>query len=161
MPLGAHTETTLCVHKLQYDSCLDTKSHEKSSRTSIVLKNKFRGGAKLGESVLFKKRFSRNEDIFKGIFQKKSKNVPLGAHTETTLCVDKLQHDSCLDTKSHEESSCTSVVMKNKSKGRGELGITPRFFNFLVVNYCFLGTVFHHNQIVCLWVHILRQYLGR
>ncbi len=63
--------------------------------------------------------------------------MPLGAHTETTFWGDKLQYDSCLDTKSHEESSRTSVVMKNKSKGRGKLGMTPRFFNFLVVNYCF------------------------
>ncbi len=47
--------------------------------------------------------------------------MPLGAHTETTLCGDKLQYDSCLDTKSHEESFRTSVVMKNKSRGMEKL----------------------------------------
>ncbi len=53
--------------------------------------------------------------------------MPLGAHTETTLCVDKLQHDSCFDTKSHEESFRTSVVMINKSGGRKKLGAIRTF----------------------------------
>ena len=48
--------------------------------------------------------------------------MPLGADTETTFCGDKLQYDSCLDRKSHEESFRTSVVMKNKSKRREKLG---------------------------------------
>ena len=54
--------------------------------------------------------------------------MPLGAHTETKFWDNKLQYDSCLDTKSHEESSRTSVVMKNKSKGRGGIGDHTPFF---------------------------------
>ncbi len=53
MPLGAHTETTFGGDKLQYDSCLDTKSHEESSRTSVVMKNTSRSGAKLGGGDTF------------------------------------------------------------------------------------------------------------
>ncbi len=61
----------------------------------------------------------------KGHIEKSNCMCRLGAHTETTFWGDKLQYDSCLDTKSHEESSCTSVVMKNKSKGRGEIRPPP------------------------------------
>ena len=55
--------------------------------------------------------FDQNLVFFRGSFQKTSESVPLGAHTETTFGGDKLQYDSCLDTKSHEESFRTCVVM--------------------------------------------------
>ena len=127
MPLGADTETRSCVDKLQHTSCLDTKSHEESFRTSVVMINK---SGELGMTPCFFNFLVANCCFLGVVFRIKSNCVPLGAHTETTFWGDKLQYDSCLDTKSHEESSCTSVVMKNKSKGRGKIRPPTKMYTF-------------------------------